>query len=57
MSKSDRGPANSHVTARLAKAEIARVDALIRRGSTPWHKGTRSDVLRFLVIPRLLDEG
>ncbi len=57
MSKSDHGPANTHVTARLAKAKIARVDALIRRCSTPWHKGTRSDVLRFLMIQRLLDEG
>jgi hypothetical protein len=53
MSTSKRGPAKESVSINLSKEEIARVDALIACCSSRWHKGTRSDVMRALLIQEL----
>jgi hypothetical protein len=54
MGKSRGGPKRTHVSVRLAVSEIERVDAFIHLCSTPWHEGTRSDVLRALLIQGLM---
>ncbi len=53
MSKSKRAPAKEHVSIPMDKADIARLDALTDRFSAPWHKGTRSDVVRALLTQEL----
>lgn len=40
---------SSHVSVRLTKEQIARVDALIPRFSTTWMEAKRSAVLRALI--------
>ncbi len=53
MSKSRRAPAKEHVSIPMDKTDIARIDALTDCFSTPWHKGTRSDVVRALLTQEL----
>jgi hypothetical protein len=53
MGKSRRGSTVEHVSVRMTKAEIERIDALIERCSTSWRQATRSDVMRFLLIQGL----
>ncbi len=50
---------SAHVSIRLSKDEIARIDALIEDASPWWRKATRSDVLRMLVLTSLarIDQG
>jgi hypothetical protein len=38
-----------HVAVRLDRPTIDRIDALLPTMSAPWHRATRSDVLRALV--------
>jgi len=40
----------AHVNVRLARSYVARIEALRPRYSRPWHKATRSDVLRVLIL-------
>jgi hypothetical protein len=46
-------PGRVHVAVRLDAEQAAEVDALIPTLSTRWHRATRSDVLRFVVIEGL----
>jgi hypothetical protein len=39
-----------HVAVRLDPEHVAQLDTLIPAISTPWHRATRSDALRALVI-------
>ena len=57
MGKPERGSAVEHVSVRLSKAEIERIDALIERCSMSWRRATRSDVLRLLLIRGLESVG
>ncbi len=45
--------ANPHIAVRCDAALIARIDALKPYCSTPYHKGTRSDVLRAVLLAGL----
>jgi hypothetical protein len=47
------GSMKTHVAVRLSDETIARIDALIPRYSAPWHRATRSDILRALVLEAL----
>ncbi len=53
MGKSKQGSASEHVSVRLLKEDIARIDALIGSCSTWWREATRSDVVRMLVLAGL----
>jgi len=41
---------SEHVSVRLSKEQIERIDALIGDASTFWRTATRSDVIRILVL-------
>lgn len=53
MVKSRKGSASEHVSVRLLAEDIARIDALIGSCSTRWREGTRSDVIRMLLVSAL----
>jgi hypothetical protein len=46
-------PHDRHVAVRVDDDMLAEVDALIPTLSTSWHRATRSDALRLLVIEGL----
>jgi Arc/MetJ-type ribon-helix-helix transcriptional regulator len=48
-----KGSTGEHVSVRLVKEDIARIDALIESCSTWWRPATRSDVVRMLVLASL----
>ena len=48
-----QGPSHHHVSVRLQRPIIDRVDALIPAISTPWCTATRSDALRAVIVEGL----
>ena len=42
-----------HVAVRIPAKDVARIDALVAKHSTPWFKLTRSDMLRKLLLRAL----
>ena len=53
MIKSKKGPPAEHFSVRFSQEDIARIDALIGICSTQWREGTRSDVVRMLLLMSL----
>jgi hypothetical protein len=50
VSKKRGGGKYAYVSVRLKPEEIVRINRLVPELSQPWRKGTRSDVLRALVL-------
>ena len=47
------GPADKHVAVRFDAAMLTRIDGIVGALTTPWHRATRSDAIRALVVEAL----